>query len=163
RANLGIERRVTQRIVVSVEGLLSSDINNVGYINANLTDAISDLPGPDKRPIYGSYDLGRVIPTAPADRRSFKTSSGAINSALRRNVKITDATVLKNMGDGFMYGLTVKIERNYYQGFSWGLAYNYGVAKDFITAGSIAFSSWRDNLSYRGNNFPDLSYSNNDQ
>ncbi|MBK8348001.1 MAG: hypothetical protein IPL08_10340 [Saprospiraceae bacterium] len=41
-------------------------------------------------------------------------------------------------------------------------AYNYGNTRDIISAGSIAFSSWRDNLSVNGNNRPDLAYSNND-
>ena len=41
---------------------------------------------------------------------------------------------------------------------SW-LAYNYSNVKDYITAGSIAFSSWRDNRTVNGNNKPELAQS----
>ncbi|MBK7609347.1 MAG: hypothetical protein IPI18_20185 [Saprospiraceae bacterium] len=42
-------------------------------------------------------------------------------------------------------------------------AYNFGEAKDLMTAGSIAFSSWRDNPSLLGNNLQQLAFSDNDQ
>lgn len=160
RGNLAIDQQFANGIVATVEGVVSHDVNNVGYINANLTNAIGAMPGPDKRPIYNSYNAAAPIAGAPNDRRTFRSST---TNFLRINSKVTDAILLKNINGGYSYALTVKIEKPYTKGINWMLAYNYGVAQDFISAGSIAFSSWADNFSVRGNNLPDLAYSNNDQ
>jgi hypothetical protein len=48
------------------------------------------------------------------------------------------------------------------KGIGFMVAYTYSSVKDYITAGSIAFSSWRDNRTVRGNNRPDISFSDND-
>lgn len=42
-------------------------------------------------------------------------------------------------------------------------AYNFSEAKDIMAAGSIAFSSWRDQVTVNGNNLPNLAYSDFDQ
>ena len=44
----------------------------------------------------------------------------------------------------------------------WLIAYNYGRTRDYISGGSIAFSSWSGNRSINGNNRPDISLSDND-
>ncbi|MDZ7649687.1 MAG: hypothetical protein U5K54_22490 [Cytophagales bacterium] len=48
------------------------------------------------------------------------------------------------------------------EGLTTMVAYNYSNTQDLMSAGSIAFSSWRDNFSVNGNNRPDLAFSNND-
>ncbi|HMP29605.1 MAG TPA: hypothetical protein PKD85_08385, partial [Saprospiraceae bacterium] len=85
------------------------------------------------------------------------------NNAGNRIVqKITDVTTLKNTDQGQGYSATFKLERIANDGLTAMAAYTYSQTKDLMSAGSIAFSSWRDNSSVRGNNLPDLAFSNND-
>jgi hypothetical protein len=147
RANLAIDQQLPWGLVASAEFMYTDFVKNVAYINANLREANGTLKGADARPIFPGFGL----------------SGTAQNNANRINSKITDATVLKNTDEGYTGNLTFKLERPFRKGLSWMIAYNYGFAKDMISAGSIAFSSWRDNLTVRGNNHPDLAYSNNDQ
>ena len=41
-------------------------------------------------------------------------------------------------------------------------AYTFSQTKDLLTGGSIAATSWNSILSVKGNNLPDLAYSDND-
>jgi Carboxypeptidase regulatory-like domain len=147
RTNLAIDQQLPWGMVASVEFLYTKFINNVAYINANLREATSNFIGADTRPRFNGYGL----------------TGTAQNNANRINPKITDATVLKNTDGGYSGNFTVKLEKPFRNNFGWMMAYNRGFSKDLISAGSIAFSSWSQNFSVRGNNHPDLSYSNNDQ
>ncbi len=140
RTNLAVDKQLPYGIIGSVEVLYSKDINNVDYINANLKPASKILGGStDFRPLYGLNNAGNRI-----------------------NSNITDAIYLRNTNEGGSYSGTIKLERPSKNGLTLMAAYNYGNTRDIISAGSIAFSSWRDNLSVNGNNRPDLAYSNND-
>lgn len=128
-------------------------MSNVFYYNANLKPATEKFNGPDNRPRFSTFNpaTGAVL------------SGSAFNNASRVNAKITDATVLKSgpLGQSFM--ATFKVEKPMRsEGFGWMLAYNFGRSRDYISAGSIAFSSWRDNKSVNGNNSPDIAFSDND-
>jgi hypothetical protein len=147
RGNIAIDQQLPWNMVASAEFMYSRYINNVNYINANVRDATSNLKGADNRPIFPGFGL----------------SGAAQSNANRLNPKISDATVLNNKDAGYTGTLTFKLERPFRKNFSWMVAYNHGFAKDLISAGSIAFSSWSQNISVRGNNHPDLAYSNNDQ
>lgn len=147
RGNIAIDQQLPWNLVASAEFMYSKFVNNVNYINANLREATDVLKGADNRPKFGGFGL----------------AGAAANNANRINIKITDATVMNNNNDGYTGNLTFKLERPFRKNFSWMLAYNHGFAKDLISAGSIAFSSWSQNVSVRGNNHPDLAFSNNDQ
>ena len=147
RSNLAIDQQLPWGMIATAEFMYTKFVNNVNYINANATEASGTLKGADSRPIYPGFGL----------------SGAAQNNANRINPKITDATVLKNTDAGYSENLTFKLERPFRKNFSWVLAYNHGLSKDLISAGSIAFSSWSQNYSVRGNNHPDLAYSDNDQ
>jgi hypothetical protein len=139
RSNLAIDKELPFGLIATAEFIYSKDLNNVTYINANLKPAAKTLAGPDKRPLYG------------------------ITNANNRVVqKITDATLLKNTDVGSSLSATFKLERPFSNGLNYMVAYNYGATRDLMSAGSIAFSSWRDNLSVNGNNLPDVAFSNND-
>ncbi|ULQ57064.1 carboxypeptidase regulatory-like domain-containing protein [Flavihumibacter rivuli] len=153
RTNLGIDQNIGGGIIASAEVLFTQSLSNVFYYNANLKPATGTFSGPDNRPRYGTFNpaTGQLL------------SGSAFNAASRINTKITDATVLKSgpLGQSFM--ATFKVEKPMRaQGFGWMVAYNFGRSRDYIQAGSIAFSSWRDNRSVRGNNSPDLAFSDND-
>ncbi len=139
RSNLAVDVALPFGLIATGEVIYNKELNNVTYINANLKPAAKKLVGPDTRPLYGG------------------------NNANNRVVsKITDVTVLKNTNVGSGYSATVKVEKPFTNGFTYMAAYNYGYTQDLMSAGSIAFSSWRDNLSVNGNNLPDVAFSNND-
>ncbi len=140
RGNIAIDQQLPWNLVASAEFMYSKFLHNVNYINANLREATATMKGADTRPVFG-----------------FTSANNRINP------KISDATVMNNTDGGYTGNLTFKLERPFRKNFSWMLAYNHGFAKDLISAGSIAFSSWSQNITVRGNNHPDLSYSNNDQ
>ncbi|MBK7632925.1 MAG: TonB-dependent receptor [Saprospiraceae bacterium] len=139
RTNVAMDKQLPYGIIGSVELMYTKDINNVDYINANLKPASKVLGGVDNRPVYGITNAGN-----------------------RLNANITDAIYLRNTDQGRSYSGTIKLERPTTDGLTVMAAYNYGNTRDILSAGSIAFSSWRDNLSVNGNNLPDLAYSSND-
>lgn len=147
RTNLAVDFKLPFDFVGSLEGIFNKNINNVYYINANLEPSKANYSGADDRPTYAGLGL----------------SGTASNNALRINDKITDAIVLTNTNEGSTYSLTAKLERQFKKGFYAMLAYNFSESKDLMTAGSIAFSSWRDNPSLLGNNRQQLAFSDFDQ
>ncbi len=147
RTNLAVDVALPLGFVGTLEGIFNKNINNVFYINANQEPAKGSYSGADDRPTYAGLGL----------------SGSAANNALRINDKITDAIVLTNTRKGSTYSLTAKLERQFKKGFYTMLAYNFSESQDLMTAGSIAFSSWRDNNSVNGNNRPDLAFSDFDQ
>lgn len=140
RSNIAVDKALPGNLVATFEAIYNRDVNNVFYYNANQTAPVGTIAGPDGRPVYAGNDKG-----------------------LRINEDITDAIVLTNTGAGYGLSLTGQLQKTFERGFYAMAAYNYGVARDLQSAGSIAFSSWRDNRTVRGNNFPDLSYSENEQ
>ncbi len=154
RANLGVDQNIGFGIIASAELIFTQSLSNVFYYNANLKPATASFGGPESdRPRFGTFNTttGQLL------------SGSAFNNAVRVNSKITDATVLKSGPYGGSFMTTIKLEKPMRsKGLGWMVAYNYGSTRDFGSAGSIAFSSWRDNRTVRGNNLPDISFSNND-
>lgn len=146
KTNIAVDKTIAYGIIATAEFIYNKEVNNVTYINANLEPASGSLSGPDKRPTYPGLGL----------------SGTPQNNASRVNDNITDAILLKNTNQGRGYSATIKLERPTTKGLSAMVAYNYSNTKDLISAGSIAFSSWRDNFSVNGNNLPTLAFSNND-
>jgi len=147
RTNIGMDMKLPFGLVGTLEGIFSKNLNQVYYINANLESFSSTYNGPEFRRIYPGIGL----------------TSTAQNNALRIVDKITDAILLTNTNKGYTYSFTAQVQKQFSRNFFFTAAYNFGVAKDLMTAGSIAFSSWRDNPSLLGNNLQQLAYSDNDQ
>lgn len=147
RTNIGVDMKLPLGLVGTLEGIFSKNLNQVYYINANLEPYSSSYNGPEFRRIYPGLGL----------------TSTAQNNALRVVDKITDAIVLVNTNKGYTYSLTAQVQKQFSRNFFFTAAYNFGEAKDLMTAGSIAFSSWRDNPSLLGNNLQQLAFSDNDQ
>jgi hypothetical protein len=139
RTNLAIDKELPYGLIGSLEGIYSYDINNIDYINANFRAPVGVVSAQDQRPRYGNS-----------------------NATNRVNGNITDAIYMSNNSGGNTYSITAKLEKPVKNGLGGMLAYNYGRSRDYITAGSIAFSSWRDNVTTSNNNLVDLSNSGND-
>lgn len=142
RTNLAVDFKIYKDIVGSVEGLFTQSISNNYYYNANLKPATTTFAGPDNRPRFAGGTATRINASNPT---------------------ITDATVLKSGAYGGSFNGTFKIEKPVRaKGLGWMVAYNFSSAKDYLSAGSIASSSWTGMRSVNGNNRPDLAFSDND-
>ncbi len=153
RANLAVDQNIGWGMIASAEFLFTQSLSNVYYYNANLKPATANFSGADTRPRFPTFNTttGQLL------------TSTAFNNASRINSKITDATVLKSGPYGGSVMTTLKLEKPIRsKGFGFMVAYTYSSVKDYITAGSIAFSSWRDNRTTRGNNSYDPSFSDNE-
>ncbi|MDH4090927.1 MAG: carboxypeptidase regulatory-like domain-containing protein [Cyclobacteriaceae bacterium] len=146
KTNLAIDKQLPFGIIGTVEFIFNKQVNNVKYVNVNLEPANADLSGSDARNTYPGLGL----------------TDTTQNNANRVNDNITDAILLTNTNKGKGYSATIKFERPATNGLSAMIAYNFSKTKDLMSAGSIAFSSWRDNLTVNGNNLPTVAYSNND-
>ncbi|MEJ7675546.1 MAG: hypothetical protein WKF59_23285 [Chitinophagaceae bacterium] len=139
RSNLAVDQKLFAGIVGSIEALVTQSISNIFYYNANQKPATTTFSGPDNRPRFaGSSSLVRI------------------------NSNINDATVLSSRPYGANTSLTFKLEKQLQKNFSWLLAYNFGITKDYSSASTIAFSSFTSTRTVNGNNLPDYSFSDND-
>ena len=151
RTNFGVDFKLPMGFVGTVEGIYTKVVNNVNYTNLNQA-----LPQGTYTSASGENDARSIF--------GIKKSAGAGRDSLNRvNYKVTDNTQLNNTDQGYSYSLTAKLEKPF-KNSNWYamLAYNYAVAKDLFSAGSIAFSSWSGYPSVNGNNRPDLTFSDND-
>lgn len=152
RSNLGLDFKLPLGMVGTIDGIFSKNLNQVYYINSNLVPSSSSYAGNDNRPVYAGIGANGQLLTG-----------ATLNNAIRINPKITDAILLTNTNKGYTYSLTAQLQKQFTKNFFFTGAYNFAVAKDLMTAGSIAFSSWRDNPSLLGNNLQQLAFSDNDQ
>jgi len=153
RANLAVDQKLFGDIVGGVEIVFTQSLNNIFYYNANLVAPKGTFNGPDNRLRYAN----------PGTFTNGVASLNTAASAIRINSKISDATVLKSGPYGQSISATIKFEKPLKsKGLGWLLAYNYGRTRDYISGGSIAFSSWSGNRTVNGNNRPDISLSDND-
>lgn len=139
RANLAVDQKLPFGIVGSAEFLFTQSLSNIFYYNANMKPATAKFSGPDTRPRFAGSA-----------------------SAVRINSNVNDATVLASRPYGSNITGTFKLEKPLQKGLSWMLAYNYGKTKDYMSASTIAFSSFTSTRTVNGNNLPDNSFSDND-
>ncbi len=133
RTNVGIDQRLPGGVIGTAEFLYARDVNGVYYINANLAPANNQFSGADTRPRW--------------------TAGNRINS------NVTSAVVLKNQNDGYAWNASFSLERPFASGLFLKGAYSYGVAKNTVDPGSIAFGSWNNNPHTGDPNNPDVAYS----
>lgn len=133
RTNIATDVRIPFGLVAGAEVLYNRDVNGIYYINANLADPNSTVPG-DGRPRWTS-------------------GSNRINSF------VTSAIVLKNQSQGRAWNLAFTLEKPFWNGFYAKGAYSYGESKNTIDPGSIAFGSWNNNQHPGDPNNPGLGFS----
>lgn len=133
RTNIAVDQQLPLGLIGSLEFLYTRDVNGIYYINANLVETTDKFAGADGRIIY--------------------PSSNKIYS------KIDNAIVLKNQNEGYSYNFAASIERPFKDGLFFKAAYSYGVSKNTIDAGSIAFGSWNNNPHPGDPNNPGLGFS----
>ncbi|HTR98587.1 MAG TPA: carboxypeptidase regulatory-like domain-containing protein, partial [Bacteroidota bacterium] len=124
RSNIAVDQKLPLDVIGTAEFIYGREINGVYYINANQTMPNGAFTGPDSRV--------RWIPVAGTN-------------VTRLNQNVQDATVIKNENSGWNYSLSVTLERALAQHFYGKVGYNYGVAKNTVDPGSIAYGSWSGN------------------
>jgi hypothetical protein len=135
RSNVAVDQRLPFGLIGTAEFIYGKDVNGIYYINANLAPATSAFSGPDARPRW--------------------VGGNRINS------NVTSAIVLKNQSEGYNWNAAFSLERPFANGLFVKGAYSYGVAKNTIDPGSIAFGSWNNNPHAGDPNNPGLGISNN--
>lgn len=148
RSNFAIDQKLGRDIVATAEFIYTQSLSNINYYNANLVPATARFNGPDSRPRFAGLGLSGI----------------AQNNALRIVPKISDATVMESAPMGGSIQVTAKLEKQARgnKGLSWFAAYTFTRARDYMTPGSIAFSSWSGIQSVRGNNSTDMAFSDNE-
>lgn len=140
RTNLAVDMQLPGKLVLTLEALSSKDLNGIVQYNAN-----------QKAPI------GNMNANGGADTRPF---FGANNAARRMNASMAEAIVLSNTDLGQSYSFTAQLTKEFSKNLSAMMAYTYTNAEDITgNPGSQAASAWANNLSVRGQNDLDLSYS----
>lgn len=148
RSNFAIDQKLGKKgIVATAEFIYTQSLSNINYYNANLVPASARFNGPDNRPRFPGVGL----------------SGTALNNAIRVVPKINDATVMESAPLGGSIVTTIKLEKpTPNKGLGWMAAYTFTRARDYMTPGSIAFSSWTAIQSVRGNNSTDIAFSDNE-
>lgn len=136
KSNLAIDQKLPWGLIGTAEFIYSHDVNGLYYINANLPAAQTRFAGPDSRPRW---------------------TSNRINNATGN--QIANAIVLKNESKGYTWNIAASIERPWSDGLYLKAAYSYGVSKNTVDPGSIAFGSWSTNQHSGDPNNPGLGFS----
>ncbi|WP_324672866.1 TonB-dependent receptor [Hymenobacter sp. GOD-10R] len=139
KSNLAIDKTLFAGIIGTLEFIYNKNINAIRYVNINQADPLGNFAGPDTRLRYPG--------SAAANR---------LNSTITQNYYLT------NTSKGSSYSLTAQLERPFSNGLFVRAAYNYGHAKDLMSAGTTASGTYGGIYSVNGGNYPSLSYSDND-
>ncbi|MCX6135823.1 MAG: carboxypeptidase regulatory-like domain-containing protein [Ignavibacteriales bacterium] len=125
RSNIAVDQKLPLGLVATGEFIYGKEINGVYYINANQSTPNSAFTG--------------------ADTRARWVAIAGVANANRINQAVQDAVVMKNEDKGFSYSISATLERPAADGFYGKVAYNYGISKNTVDPGSIAFGSWSGN------------------
>lgn len=149
KTSLSVDHKIGYGLIGSVELLYNHNINAVQYFNANaepFTGDTAKFAGPDNRNRF------------PA---SYVASAQAANAS-RINDNVSMAAVMTTTNKGFYKAAVIKLEYPAQRGFNGMVAYTRSVAKDLMSAGSIASGSYTALRTVNGNNNPPLAYSDFD-
>ncbi len=136
KSNLAIDQQLPWGLIGTAELVYARDVNGIYYINANLPAAQTRFAGPDNRPRWTSNRINNT----PGNQ-------------------IANAIVLKNESKGYSWSVAATIEKPWRDGLFLKAAYSYGVSKNTVDPGSIAFGSWATNQHSGDPNNPGLGFS----
>ncbi|MEO6916500.1 MAG: carboxypeptidase regulatory-like domain-containing protein [Chitinophagaceae bacterium] len=146
RTSLAVDKVLGDGWRVSVEGLVSKNVNEITYTNINILPPIGSSVGAGSRLVY---------PTA-------------INIPIRANGSNPyDAAILlsNNSGKkGFSYNLVATVDKRFTNGFNFSVNYSYGSSQILNeSTSSVNTSQWQFMESVNGRNNMGLSTSDFDQ
>jgi hypothetical protein len=131
RANLAFDRVLPYNLVATVEGLYSRTLNQLFFVNRNLTTPrATDKFG---RVMYGVVATGG---TATVDRPALVVANGGTS-------RFSTAIDVENQNKDYAYNLTAQLRKRYSSGWEALVAYNYGHAYDVQSfTSSTHISNW---------------------
>lgn len=139
RTNLAVDQKLPFGLVGTAEVIYGRDVNGVYYINANLPAAQTTFKGfVDNRPRWTSNRINNVTGN-----------------------QVANAIVLKNQDVGYSWDIAFSLEKPFADGWFAKAFYRYGVSKNTVDPGSIAFGSWNNNQHAMGPNTPGVGFSSN--
>ena len=138
KTNLAVDQKLPFGFVGTVELLYNRFINAVHYYNANLDKPVGNFTGVDKRPVFARNDAG-----------------------VRVNDNVSMGAVLTNRNGAYFTSATFELKYPASKGLWGSLAWTTSMAKDYMSAGSIASGSWQSARAINGNNDLPLSFSDN--
>ncbi|MBI1342305.1 MAG: TonB-dependent receptor plug domain-containing protein [Terrimonas sp.] len=152
RTTLSVEKRFMKGWTLTVEGLLSKNINEIYYQNVNIIPPALMSAGPGARTVYSFSGTPSRIGLLPGGGNPYGSN---------------DIFLLYNNDNkkrrGFSYNLTAIIEKSFSKGWSGSLSYTYG--NSIVTnegTSSQNNSQWRFMETVNGRNFLGLSTSDFD-
>ncbi len=131
RANLAYDRVLPFNLVGSLEGLYSKTLNQLFFVNRNLTTPrATDKFG---RVLYGVVG---TTGTAITDRPPLVVANGGTS-------RFSTAIDIENQNKDYAYNLTAQLRKRYSNGWEALVAYNYGHAYDVQSfTSSTHISNW---------------------
>ncbi|MFN7373966.1 MAG: carboxypeptidase regulatory-like domain-containing protein [Cyclobacteriaceae bacterium] len=136
RSNIAVDQKLPLGLVATLDLIYSRDVNGLYYTNVNQVEPTQAFAGPDNRERFPGGSDNRIVS------------------------KIDNAVVLKNQNVGYSYNISASIERPMSNGFYAKAGYNYGLARNTVDPGSIAFGSWNNNQHSGNPNRPSVAFSN---
>lgn len=136
RTSLAADIKLPLDMTLTLEGTYTKDLNAIVQKNVNLKPPdMAYYDGPDKRPVWST-----------AGRRVYSN--------------LSEAMLLTNTDKGYSWTFTTQLNFQIVKNLNGMFAYTATMAKDITgNPGAQAASAWANNLSVRGQNDLDLSYS----
>ncbi|MDZ7290879.1 MAG: carboxypeptidase regulatory-like domain-containing protein [candidate division KSB1 bacterium] len=133
RSNIAVDKSLPFGLIGTAEFIYNRDVNGIYYINANLPAPNANFTGADTRPRW--------------------------TAGIKINSPVDNAIVLKNQNKGYSWDIAASLERPFSNGLYGKAGYRYGMAKNTIDPGSIAFGSWNNNQHPGDPNNPGVAFS----
>jgi hypothetical protein len=141
RTSISADKKLPYGFVGTVELTYTKTLNNVMYYNLSYEKNGTLTGTGDNRPIWTKVDLGTDPNTEKAR-------------------KYTDIILGTNTSKGYAYNISAQLQKDFYNGFTGSIAYNYGKAESMNDGVSSQNSSqWRV-PNVRGKNDLDQAVSN---
>lgn len=142
KANLALDKKLPDNWTLTLEGILTRNINSAFFQNINLPQSGTQLSGPGGNFRYSGY---RTYPL-----------SGIPTSVT--NPAMTNAIYMTNENKGYAYTLTAQIQKTW-KNFYVSAAYTYQQSKDIMVGGSTAATMWGSRPVTGNPNDAELGYS----
>ncbi|MCB2408526.1 hypothetical protein [Hymenobacter lucidus] len=140
-------------IVGSLEGIYNKDLNTAIFRNPNMVE-------PKHLNVGGYVDNRLIYPNANQDKfiNPINTAGKAVPNGTAGG-QAFNTIVLDNATKGYYWSVTGKLEKQFDSGLFASVAYVRSDARNlFDGGGDQPLSSWQQNPSINGSNFPELSY-----
>ncbi|MBX9928674.1 MAG: TonB-dependent receptor [Gemmatimonadaceae bacterium] len=144
RATMAYDRRLAQNYIFTVEGLWSTNLNQLFFVNRNLKGA----RGLDSR---GRVLFGDTIRAATGVAVPVVPDAVIANGGTAR---FSTAIDMLNQNRDYAYNVTAQIKKQYSDNWEGMVAYTYGRARDVQSfTSSTAISNWQFGRTLSGDQF----------